>query len=140
MNMLEDLNYRIIEAKKRGDKLTVSAFVLLKAEQQTNEKQKKPNPEMDVVKSYAKKLQKSLVAFEGSDQYKDLKLELELVKTLLPEELSEESIQEAVSQYIASHPNETHVGKVIGALKVQLPNADGSILAKIVKSTLTSNN
>ncbi len=98
----------------------------------------KPKLELDVVKSYAKKLQKSLSSFEGSDKYEGLEKEVELVKTLLPQELSEVEIQSAVDKYLSDNPDANHMGKVIGALKGQLPNADGSTLAKIVKSTLTS--
>lgn len=136
--MLADLNKNIIEAKKKGDKVSVGVLNLVKSELQSNEKSKKPKPEVDVVKSYMKKLQKSLPLFEGSESYEKLENEVKLVKTLLPKELSEEEIQATVDQYVTDHPDEKHIGKVIGALKVQMPDADGSVLAKIVKATLTS--
>lgn len=136
--MLVVLNKRIIEARKGKDKFSAGVLNLVKAELQNNEKLDKSKPELDVVKSYAKKLQKSLPAFEGSDKYEGLEKEIKLVKTLLPQELSEVEIQSAVDKYLSDNPDANHTGKVIGALKGQLPNADGSTLAKIVKSTLTS--
>lgn len=136
--MLTELNKKIIEARKGGDKFSAGVFNLVKAELLNNQKEAKPKPEVDVVKSYSKKLTKAISAYEGHAHFDELQRELDLIKSLLPEELSEEDIQAAVNQYLANHPDEKHIGKVIGTLKGQLPNADGSTLAKIVKSTLTS--
>lgn len=138
--MLIELNKKIIEARKGGDKFSAGVLNLVKAELLNNQKEAKPMSELDVVKSYSKKLIKATAAYEGHAHFDELQKEIELVKTLLPEELSEESIQMAVNQYLTNNPDEKHMGKVIGALKGQLPNADGSTLAKIVKSTLTSSN
>lgn len=138
--MLIELNKKILEARKGGDKFSAGVLNLVKAELQNNEKSEKSKPELEVVKSYAKKLQKSLSMFEGSDKYEEMHKEVELVKTLLPPELSENDIQAAVNKYLADNPSESNMGKIIGALKSQLPEADGSTLAKVVKTTLTSSN
>jgi len=136
IGMLKEINAKIITAKKARDKFTSNSYVLLKAELLNNEKIEKPKTELDVVKSYVKKLGKSLEAFKGTDRHEDLVKEYNLVKTLLPEEMSEAAIREAVNKYVSANPEATHMGKVIGAMKSQLENANGAVLAKVVKEVL----
>lgn len=133
--MLDLVNKKIIDAKKSGDKFTSNVFVLLKSELLNNEKSKKPIGELEVVEKYAKKLFKTLKMFENTDRYEDLEKEYDLIKELLPKQMSEEEAKKYVEEYLKQNPSK-EVGKTIGAIKKELKNVDGAILAKVVKNVI----
>jgi len=133
--MLDLVNKKIIDAKKSGDKFTSNVFVLLKSELLNNEKSKKPIGELEVVEKYAKKLFKTLKMFENTDRYEDLEKEYNLIKELLPKQMSEEETKKYVEEYLKQNPSK-EVGKTIGAIKKELKNVDGAILAKVVKNVI----
>lgn len=133
--MLDLVNKKIIDAKKSGDKFTSNVFVLLKSELLNNEKSKKPIGELEVVEKYAKKLFKTLKMFENTDRYEDLEKEYDLIKELLPKQMSEEETKKYVKEYLKQNPSK-EVGKTIGAIKKELKNVDGAILAKVVKNVI----
>lgn len=133
--MLDLVNKKIIDAKKSGDKFTSNVFVLLKSELLNNEKSKKPIGELEVVEKYAKKLFKTLKMFENTDRYEDLEKEYNLIKELLPKQMSEEETKKYVEEYLKQNPS-NEVGKTIGAIKKELKNVDGAILAKVVKNVI----
>lgn len=133
--MLDLVNKKIIDAKKSGDKFTSNVFVLLKSELLNNEKSKKPIGELEVVEKYAKKLFKTLKMFENTDRYEDLEKEYDLIKELLPKQMSEEETKKYVEEYLKQNPSK-EVGKTIGAIKKELKNVDGAILAKVVKNVI----
>ena len=133
--MLDLVNKKIIDAKKSGDKFTSNVFVLLKSELLNNEKSKKPIGELEVVEKYTKKLFKTLKMFENTDRYEDLEKEYDLIKELLPKQMSEEETKKYVEEYLKQNPSK-EVGKTIGAIKKELKNVDGAILAKVVKNVI----
>jgi uncharacterized protein YqeY len=133
--MLDLVNKKIIDAKKSGDKFTSNVFVLLKSELLNNEKSKKPIGELEVVEKYAKKLFKTLKMFENTDRYEDLEKEYGLIKELLPKQMSEEETKKYVEEYLKQNPSK-EMGKTIGAIKKELKNVDGAILAKVVKNVI----
>lgn len=133
--MLDLVNKKIIDAKKSGDKFTSNVFVLLKSELLNNEKSKKPIGEIEVVEKYAKKLFKTLKMFENTDRYEDLEKEYGLIKELLPKQMSEEETKKYVEEYLKQNPSK-EMGKTIGAIKKELKNVDGAILAKVVKNVI----
>lgn len=136
MTKIEEISKRIIEAKKSGNKFESDTLIMVKAELQNNLKDKSPKKDDEVLKSYVKRLSKSLEAFKGTDRYDNLVKEYDLVKKLLPEEMSEEEIRKEVIQFIKDNPEEKHIGKVIGSLKSKLKNADGGLLSKIIRENL----
>ena len=134
--MLKEINEKIILAKKSGDKFTSNALLMVKSDLLNNQKTEKPKGELEVVKSYVKKLSKSLEAFKNTDKYNELEKEYLFVKDLLPPEMSEDQVRLVVSEYVAKNPLEKNMGKVMGALKSQLKDVDGGVLSKIVKEML----
>lgn len=134
--MLKDINEKIILAKKSGDKFTSNALLMVKSDLLNNQKTEKPKGELEVVKSYVKKLSKSLEAFKNTDKYNELEKEYLFVKDLLPPEMSEDQVRLVVSEYVAKNPLEKNMGKVMGVLKSQLKDVDGGVLSKIVKEML----
>lgn len=96
-----------------------------------------------VVAGEAKKRKESIEAFQKGNR-QDLvekeQKELEVLKTYLPEQLSEEEIrklvQEAVASTSASSPKD--MGKVMTALMPKVKGkADGALVSKIVQELLT---
>jgi uncharacterized protein YqeY len=140
--MLGTVNEKVLSARKSGDKFSTGVLQLVKAELLNNQKTDKPKDELEVVRSYAKKLGKSLEAYKGMAQYDELAKELDLVKTLLPVELSEQDIQYALSAYVFCHAVEKDpksMGKLMGAMKEKLKGQeyDGALLSKVVKEYLS---
>lgn len=134
--MLAEINKRIIVEKKAGNKFEASALILVKSELLNNGKAAKPKAEEDVVKSYAKKLTKSLDQFKNTPQHGNLVKEIDIVKSFLPAEMTEEEIKKEVIAFLVSNPEENHAGKITGMLKKQFPNADGSLLSKLIRDNL----
>jgi uncharacterized protein YqeY len=139
--MLSKINDSIKKGMLVGDKEAVEALRLVKAELLVNEKTATPRPDMEVVKSYSKKLTKALDAFANRpDQLVKLQKELEIVNALLPVGVPEQTIRdyaETVIQNLRSavgaRPNP---GFVIKSVKLHLPDADGSTVAKVVNECL----
>lgn len=136
--MIDLINKKIIEAKKNKDKFTANVFVLLKSEFLNNEKSKNKIDETELVKKYAKKLSKTLKMYENTDKYEDLEREYNLIKELLPKQLSEEDTRKYVEEYLKQNPS-SEIGKTIGSIKKKLDNVDGAILAKVVKEVIQEN-
>ena len=136
--MIDLINKKIIEAKKNKDKFTANVFVLLKSEFLNNEKSKNKIDETELVKKYAKKLSKTLKMYENTDKYEDLEKEYNLIKELLPKQLSEEDTKKYVEEYLKQNPS-SEIGKTIGSIKKKLDNVDGAILAKVVKEVIQEN-
>lgn len=91
----------------------------------------------DAEKQYSEAGREDLVA--------ECREELAILKTLLPEPISEDKIHTFVQDYCAAndfHNNETivipkkNMGVVIKAVKEQFPTADGKMISEIVKSYL----
>ena len=96
-----------------------------------------------IVAREVKKRRESIAMYEQNDR-KDLadteKAELEILEKYLPKQLSEDEVRSEVEVVVASMDDVdmSKMGQVIGAVKAKLGNsADGAIVARIVKETLT---
>jgi uncharacterized protein YqeY len=134
--MLETVNEKVLSARKSGDKFSTGVLQLVKAELLNNQKTDKPKDELEVVRSYAKKLGKSLEAYKGMAQYDELAKELDLVKTLLPAEASEDEIRAKIKEYL-DHNSDRNMGMIMKAIKPFFPSADGAVMSKLVKESLS---
>lgn len=139
--MLSKVDSLIKENFKAGKKDTVAALRLVKSELLNNQKTAKPREELDVVKSYYKRLNKSLDAFsKHPDRQEEIQKEIAIIKTLLPEMPSEQKIRDHVEVTVQNWKSQTNAGLnpgvIIGSVKKQLPNADGGLVAKLVKECL----
>jgi len=99
---------------------------------------------IDVISSEVKKRRESVVEYEKAGR-KDLaekeKKEIEILQKYLPEQMSEEEIRKLVKEAIektgAAGPKD--MGKIMGVLIPQVKGrADGSLVSKIVKESLSS--
>ncbi|MDD3412618.1 MAG: GatB/YqeY domain-containing protein [Lachnospiraceae bacterium] len=133
--MLVQINDSIKKAMSQGDREYVNVLRLVKAELLNNEKTTTPKPELEVVKSYVKKLSKALDAFVNRpDQLARLTKEIEIINEFLPKPVSAEQIldhvqvtvQNLITAGVALNP-----GAVSKSVKLQLPEADGGLVFKL---------
>jgi uncharacterized protein YqeY len=141
--MLTEINQKIIKSiKPGGDKFEAKCLKLLKAELLNNQKTITPRDELDLVKSYVKKLKKALKAFHSyPERLKELEHEVEIISIMLPPEVSEERVRAVVETIVqnimsADMPNKSEMlqkyrGRIIGSTKKVLPDADGGLIAQI---------
>lgn len=100
--------------------------------------------EIAVIRKEVKKRKEAIEMYEkagASSQAESEKQELEILQEFLPPEVSEAEIEKLVDQ-VLQETNATDIkemGKVIGMVKQLNPNIDGSKLAEIVKSKISSN-
>lgn len=139
--MLAKINDSIKQGMMQGKKDYVDVLRLVKAELLNNAKSDKPKAELEVVKSYVKKLAKAVDAFASRpNELEKLNKEIEIVNEFLPARVSEQLIRDHVAVTIqnlisgvGARPNP---GFVIKAVKAQLPDADGGLVAKVVSECL----
>ena len=139
-----DIDKLIKEAMLEKNSAKKEAYRAIKAELlliQTGSGGQKARPvdEIDVVKVVRKLLKEreEQVSMYDANSRKDLadmyREQITYLKELLPPEISEDKIQEAV---MTSYPNgftQKEMGKVIKEIKTIYPTADGKLISEIVK-------
>jgi uncharacterized protein YqeY len=146
----EKVNELMKEAMKSGDKIKLETLRSIRAaiiefEKSGSGKELNEEEELKIINSLVKKRKESIEIFEKANRL-DLaekeKQELEILKSFLPEQLSEEEISrkldEIISQVGAKDPKD--FGKVMGlAMKEFKGRADGKLVQTILKTKLESN-
>jgi uncharacterized protein YqeY len=146
----EKVNELMKEAMKSGDKIKLETLRSIRAaiiefEKSGSAKELNEEEELKIINSLVKKRKESIEIFEKANRL-DLaekeKQELEILKSFLPEQLSEEEISrkldEIISQVGAKDPKD--FGKVMGlAMKEFKGRADGKLVQTILKTKLESN-
>lgn len=99
--------------------------------------------EIAVVRREVKKRKEAIEMYEkagASTQADNEKAELAILSEFLPAEVGSEEIEKLVVETLSETgvSDIKEMGKVIGIVKQKNPNIDGSTLAEIVKSKLTS--
>ena len=156
-----DINKLIKLATLEKDGAAKEAYRAIKAELLLNSSSKNPKPEGKIVFSLTlcpkregdwsvdineldisivrKQIQirEEQVSMYEANSRKDLadmyKEQIKYLEQLLPPEISEDRIQEAV---VTAYPNgytQKEMGKVIKEIKAIYPTADGKVIAKVVK-------
>lgn len=123
-------------AMKSQDKLRISALRMLLAEITNMEKSGKDFEYADVVKGYAKKLEKTIEEYKRlhvKDRVNSCKAELAIVEEFLPKQMSDEELERVVTEII-----ETQKPKDIGsAMKIIMSKyknvVDGKKVQTLVK-------
>ena len=139
-----DINELIKEAilEKNGSKK--EAYRAIKAELlliQTGSGGQKARPvdEIDVVKVVRKLLKEreEQVSMYDANSRKDLadmyREQITYLKELLPPEITEDKIQEAVMTAYPNGYTQKEMGKVIKEIKAIYPTADGKLISEVVK-------
>jgi uncharacterized protein len=147
MLLKEKLLADMKDAIKNGDKVRLSTIRLIRTAVLNAEKEKKEeltDPEIiDILVSASKQRKESMKAYEEggrNDLYEREKLELDILSSYLPEQVSEEEIKKRVLEIIKEIEADSmkDMGKVMKILMTELKGkAEGSLVNRIVKEALS---
>lgn len=149
MSLKQRIEQDLITAQKAGDKIRLNITRLLKSEIHYKEidKQKELTDEdvIEVLSSFVKKHQESIEQFRKG-QREDLaskeEEELKIVQSYLPSQLSEEELNQLITEALAEVKAETpkDVGKVMKVLISKVKGrADGKKVNALVQAKLQPN-
>jgi uncharacterized protein YqeY len=149
VSLREQIDKDLIKALKDGDKDAATTLRGLKSDikyfQIDNKLESLPDKDIiTVLSSAAKKRREAIEQYEKGgrdDLVKQEKRELEIIQAYLPEQLSEEKIEElaraAIAESGAEKPGD--IGKVMKLLMPQVSGkADGKMVNRIVSRLLSS--
>ena len=142
----EKIDKMIMEALKAGEKIKAGAFRMLKSEFLVFKTAKNAKPlddaaEISIIKKMIKQRQDAAKEYleAGRLELADDELdEVEVLKVLLPAEITEEQIKEAVKEVAnATVPIKKNMGVFMKAVKAKYPTADGKMVSQIVLGFLS---
>ena len=142
----EKIDKMIMEALKAGEKIKAGAFRMLKSEFLVFKTAKNAKPlddaaEISIIKKMIKQRQDAAKEYleAGRLELADDELdEVEVLKVLLPAEITEEQIKEAVKEVAnATVPIKKNMGVFMKAVKAKYPTADGKMVSQIVSAFLS---
>lgn len=146
MSIKEQIQKGIIEATKSRDHARLDTLRMAKGALLNKEKEKartegiSDEEAVAVLRSEIRKRQQSMETYEQlakTEQVEALKLEISVIESFLPQQLSEEDIEARVRTYLAEHPDMNHAGKLTGAMKKELGDAaDGKVLNEVCRRVL----
>lgn len=146
MNLLEKINSHIKEAMKGGDSFKVGTLRMVVSAIQNREIEKRakssdPLTEEEIIEVLRREVKKRRESIEiyGNAGRGDLKekeeLELKIIQSYLPAELTEDEIEIIVTEIISR--GEKEFGKIMKTVKEQIGGrADGRLVSDIVKKHL----
>ncbi len=146
MNLLEKINSHIKEAMKGGDSFKVGTLRMVVSAIQNREIEKRaksPDPltEEEIIEVLRREVKKRRESIEiyGNAGRSDLKekeeLELKIIQSYLPAELTEDEVEHIVAEIISG--GEKEFGKIMKTVKEQIGGrADGKLVSDIVKKHL----
>ena len=142
----EKIEKMIMEALKAGEKTKAGVFRMLKSEFIVFKTAKNAKPldeaaEITIIKKMIKQRQDAAKEYlaAGRLELADNELEeVDVLKPLLPAEISEEEIKEAVKEISNTiEPVKKNMGVFMKAVKSKYPTADGKTVSQIVSTFLT---
>jgi uncharacterized protein YqeY len=147
MSLLERLNQDMKQAMKNKEKDKLSVIRMVKASLQNEAiklgKELSEDEELTVLSRELKQRKDFLQEFEKAgrdDLVNKVKVEISIIETYMPEQLSEEEIIELVKQTIqeVNASSKADMGKVMGAIMPKVKGkADGALVNKIVQQQLS---
>ena len=145
-NMYEKINNDLKEAMKNQDKFTLSVLRMLKSTLQVEgislKRELTDQDVLMVIKKNVKQRKDSIVEFEKynkTDEIANLKKEIQVLEKYLPEELTEEQIDQEIENVFAIEKptNMKDMGKIMKILTEKISTvADMSLVSKKVKEKL----
>lgn len=142
----EKIDKMIMEALKSGEKIKAGVFRMLKSEFLVFKTAKNAKPldeaaEISIIKKMVKQRQDAAKEYlvAGRLELADNELdEVEVLKGLLPAEITEEQIKEAVKEVCyTTEPIKKNMGVFMKAVKAKYPTADGKLVSQIVSAFLS---
>jgi uncharacterized protein YqeY len=145
MVTLSQIETDLTTALKSRDTLEVDTLRGLKTRIQNEKIAKSRDLEegelVALLRSEAKRRKEAVAAFtEGNrpELAQKEQAELAILSRYLPPETSEDVLQSAAAEIITANSfTIAQLGQAIGALKKQFPDADGALVAKVIKEKLT---
>ena len=144
--MYEKINNDLKEAMKNQDKFTLSVLRMLKSTLQVEgislKRELTDQGVLMVIKKNVKQRKDSIVEFEKynkTDEIANLKKEIQVLEKYLPEELTEEQIDQEIENVFAIEKptNMKDMGKIMKILTEKIGTvADMSLVSKKVKEKL----
>ena len=143
---IETIDKMIMEALKAGDKVKAGTFRMLKSEFLLFKTAKNAKPlddiaEISIIKKMIKQRQDAATEYleAGRLELADNELdEVSVLKVLLPAEITEEQIKEAVKEVAnTAEPIKKNMGIFMKAVKAKYPTADGKIVSQVVSTFLS---
>lgn len=144
--MYEKINNDLKEAMKNQDKFTLSVLRMLKSTLQVEgislKRELTDQDVLMVIKKNVKQRKDSIVEFEKynkTDEIANLKKEIQVLEKYLPEELTEEQIDQEIENVFAIEKptNMKDMGKIMKILTEKISTvADMSLVSKKVKEKL----
>lgn len=150
----QNLQKLIGEAMKAGDKTRVETLRMLSSSFNYEKINKRSlageagkqhdlteEEELNVIRKQVKQRKESIEAYEKAER-PDLmipeKAQLDILSEFLPPEMSEDEINQLISDSVIQLNVKTmaDIGKVIGLVKSKAPSADGAKIAEFVKAKL----
>jgi len=132
----------IAEAMKAGNIPARDTYRLIKTKilEYKTSKNAKPydeSAEIKLLQKMKKELQDDIEIFKGKSDnlVSEYSHQLEIIKSLLPAEVTPEQIKTVVSEY--GNYTMKEMGKVIKFVKEKLPTADGALISAIVKNEVS---
>ena len=147
MAIAKDIEKKLKEAQKQRNEVEVSTLRLILSALKNYEIAHQREPLTDeaiqkVIKTEARKREEAIAAYKagGRNELAEREQqELEILKTLLPAELSAEEIRLAVQAVISESqdPAALNFGRIMGAAMKRVgPRASGTLVSQIVKEQL----
>lgn len=142
----EKIDKMIMEALKAGEKIKAGAYRMLKSEFLVFKTAKNAKPlddaaEISIIKKMIKQRQDAAKEYleAGRLELADNELdEVAVLKVLLPAEITEEQIKEAVKEVAnTTVPIKKNMGVFMKAVKAKYPTADGKMVSQIVSAFLS---
>ena len=143
---IETIDKMIMEALKAGDKVKAGTFRMLKSEFLLFKTAKNAKPldeaaEFTIIRKMIKQRQEASKEYleAGRLELADNELdEVSVLKVLLPAEITEEQIKEAVKEVANTvEPIKKNMGIFMKAVKAKYPTADGKIVSQVVSTFLS---
>lgn len=134
----------IMSSMKAREKDKLNTYKLIKAKllefkTQKNAPELNEISEVQILNKMVKEIQGDIAIRKSANRLEDIpefEAQISCINELLPKAATESDIETVVNDYIAKNGNysQKEMGIVIKFVKSQFTNADGSIIAKIVKS------
>jgi uncharacterized protein YqeY len=147
VSILDQLNQDLKQAMKNKDSLKLSVIRMLKTSLKNEEinlgKSLTEDEELTILTRELKLRQDSLQEFENAgrnDLADKIRLEIEIVKSYLPAQLSEEELRQIIKEVIESTgaTSKKDMGKVMGSLMPKVKGrADGKLVNQLVSELLS---
>ena len=134
----------IKEATKKQDKARLECLRMAKGALLLKEKDGSgaltDETAIAALRAEVKKRQQSIEVFRQvgrEDAVAATESEIAVIEEFLPKQLSSDDIEKRVREFLATHPDMNHAGKLTGAMKKELGDlADGRMLNEICRKVL----